>query len=369
MISALSGSVRSLARRVRRRSRALGRKEASTAVARLAALTAAGVATGDAIASSLRSLEQRRDRTILLELHRAIRRGAALSAAMTAGGMPFREAEIAVVRAGERGGSMPRALALLAERMERESGGKRRLASALAYPCILFAGALGALSFLSIVVLPSFTTMYSGHELPASTRALIAFGDGVRAWGLAVVCSAAALSIVLASLRRRHERFARLCDHLSVSAPGVSSLVLPRMTHDACSLLAMLLEAGCEAEEALALAARAAPNRTIASRMNAVLRSLRHGVPLSVAWNGARLDHSGNAAPLLEIAEATGSYATAFRRLAELEGAAAEHALSGLCRLAEPAAVVAMAVAVGGGVLAVYQPMLGSASLLLGGTP
>jgi general secretion pathway protein F len=144
-------------------------------------------------------------------------------------------------------------------------------------------------------------------------------------------------------------------------------LTLPRALHESCALLALLLDAGCEAEEALALAVRAAANRILAERLARALGSLRHGVPLSRAWSAAALDRSGDAAALLEIAEATGSYASAFARLAALEGAAAEHALAQTCRLAEPVAVIAMAVAVGGGVLALYQPMLGSASLLLGG--
>lgn len=283
--------------------------------------------------------------------------------------MPFGEAEIAVVRAGERGGSTPHALALLAERMEREAGGRRRIASALAYPCILFAGALGALCFLSIAVLPSFTTLYSGRDLPFATRSLLAFGDVVRAWGGAFFLAILAAAGAFVAARKRSRKFARLCDRAAVDAPVFRALALPRAAHESCALLAVLLDSGCEAEEALTLASRAASNRVIAERIGDALRALRHGVPLSVAWSGASLDASGDASPLLEIAEATGGYAQAFRRLAALEGAAAEQALARVCRLAEPVAVIAMAVAVGGGVLAVYQPMLGSASLLLGGTP
>lgn len=354
-------------RGVRLRSlRGITRREAAAAIARLAALTAAGVATGDAIASSARSGGR-----LLVRLNAAVRRGTALSNAMSDARLPFGEAEIAVVRAGERGGSTPRALTLLAERMEREAGGRSRIASALAYPCILAAGALGALCFLSIVVLPSFTTLYAGQdvELPWATRTLLAFGNFVCAWGATLLAASVVGVVGLLSAKRRSAAFGRFCDRVAVDAPAFRILVAPRAAHETCALLALLLEAGCEAEEALALAARAAANRIVAERLGDALRSLRHGIPLSRAWSAARLDRSGDAAPLLEIAEATGGYARAFSRLAALEGAAAERALTQTCRLAEPVSVIAMAVAVGGGVLALYQPMLGSASLLLGGTP
>ncbi|HXC50540.1 MAG TPA: type II secretion system F family protein [Candidatus Limnocylindrales bacterium] len=365
-------------RAVRRRLRwlsasgAITRRDACAAISRLAALTAAGVSTGDAIASSAKSAARASGTAgsrLLGDLYRAVHRGTSLSAAMGAQGMPFTEAEIAVVRAGERGGSTPHALALLGERMEREAGGRRRIASALAYPCILFAGALGALCFLSLVVLPSFTTLYSGHELPFATRTLLEFGSAVRAWGAPVMLVVFGSVAALVATRRKSAAFARVCDRIAVDAPFFRTLALPRAAHETCALLAVLLDSGCEAEEALILASRAAPNRVVAARIGDALRALRHGVPLSVAWTGASLDGSGDAAPLLEIAEATGSYAEAFRRLATLEGTAAERALARICRLAEPVAVIAMAIAVGGGVLAVYQPMLGSASLLLGGTP
>ena len=57
-------------------------------------------------------------------------------------------------------------------------------------------GATSALLFLSLVVLPSFQTMYRGHEdrLPSSTLALLAFGDAARAWG------STALAMALASM-------------------------------------------------------------------------------------------------------------------------------------------------------------------------
>lgn len=346
--------------------RGISRREAAAVIARLAALTAAGVATGDAIASSARGGDR-----LVVRLHAAVRRGTALSAAMSDARFPFDEAEIAVVRAGERGGSTPRALALLAERMEREAGGRSRIASALAYPCLLATGALGALCFLSIVVLPSFSALYTGQnvELPLATRSLLGFGNMVQAWGSALLTAGLVGAVGFATARRRSAAFGRLCDRVAIDAPALRALVAPRAAHETCALLAVLLEAGCEAEEALSLAARAASNRIVAERLGDALRSLRHGVPLSRAWSAAGLDRSGDAAPLLEIAEATGGYGQAFSRLAALEGAAAERALTRTCRLAEPVSVIAMAVAVGGGVLALYQPMLGSASLLLGGTP
>lgn len=354
------------------RSRApqVSRQDGVRALSRVAALTAAGMTTGDALAASARRKSRSGSDACLARLALAVRRGLSLSAAMAAPGLPFSEAEIAVVRAGEAGGATARTLTLLAERIERESAGGRRIASALTYPCILMVGALASLSFLSIVVLPSFTSLYAGHgaELPATTRALLAFGDAAGRYGLSVVVATAALLAAARLARARSQRWRRLCARAAVEAPLLRTLFAPGAMHATCSLLGLLFEAGCEAEEALTLAARACVNVAVAERLSRCLRLLRRGLPLSQAWTSAGLDRSGDGTALLEIAEATGNYAEAFSKLGVLEGRAADEALTRICRLAEPASVVVMACAVGGGVLALYQPMLGSASLLLGGS-
>ncbi|HYC54533.1 MAG TPA: type II secretion system F family protein [Candidatus Binatia bacterium] len=351
--------------RSRRRTVPVSRRDATAAIARVAALTAAGMSTSEAIASSARA-----GNPCLARLHLAVQRGTSLAAAMNADDLPFRDVEVAVVRAGEAGGATARALALLAAQIEQQAVGTRRILSALSYPLILVAGALCALGFLSISVLPSFTTMYSdrGAELPAATRTLLAFGVWVQRNGAATAAWLGAAAGAVAIARARSRRCRRIFDLACLRLPLLRGLTAPRQLQSACALMAVLLEAGCEAEEALALAASAADNKVISARLSRCLRLLRRGAPLSRCWQASSLDRSGDALALLEIAEATGDYAGAFSRLATLEGNAADQALARICRLAEPAAVVVMAVAVGGGVIALYQPMLGSASLLLGGT-
>jgi len=352
------------------RSVPVSRHDGVRALCRVAALTAAGMTTGDALASSSCLRARGGSDACLARLAAGVRRGLSLSTAMAAPGLPFSEAEIAVVRAGESGGATARTLTLLAERVERESEGRRRIASALTYPCILMVGALASLSFLSIVVLPSFTSLYAGQgaQLPATTRALLAFGNAAGRYGLSVA-TAAALAVAAAKVARaRSVRWRRLLARAAVELPLLRSLLAPGAMHASCGLLALLFEAGCEAEEALALAARASVNAVIAERLAHCLRLLRRGLALSRAWTSAGLDRSGDATILLEIAEATGNYAEAFSKLGLLEGRAADEALARVCRWAEPISVIVMACAVGGGVLALYQPMLGSASLLLGGS-
>ncbi len=354
----------------RTRTPAISRHDAVRALARVAALTAAGMTTGDALAASARRKARSGSDACLARLAVAVRRGHSLSTAMAGPGLPFSEAEIAVVRAGEAGGATARTLTLLAQRIEHDSAGLRRIASALTYPCILMVGALASLSFLSIVVLPSFTSLYAGHkaQLPATTRGLLAFGDAAARYGLYVVLAAGTMIAAAGLARSQSLRWRRLCARAAIAVPLLRALFAPSAMHASCGLLALLFAAGCEAEEALALAARASVNVIVAERLTRCLRLLRRGVPLSQAWVSADLDRSGDAVALLEIAEATGNYADAFSKLGLLEGQAADEAVTRLCRLAEPVSVVVMACAVGGGVLALYQPMLGSASLLLGGS-
>ncbi len=96
------------------------------------------------------------------------------------------------------------------------------------------------------------------------------------------------------------------------------------------------------------------------------MRLLTKGNTLSHAWRRSGLDRNGSECGLLEIAEAAGDYPGAFDKLSALAATLEAELLARLSGLAEPAAVIFMALAVSGGALALYQPMLGSAMMASG---
>jgi type II secretory pathway component PulF len=89
---------------------------------------------------------------------------------------------------------------------------------------------------------------------------------------------------------------------------------------------------------------------------------------LSEAIGRSALDTEHRDAALLKLGEAIGDYPGTCERIAKLEHEIYDAALERISRVVEPAVLLVMAGAVSAAALAVYQPVLGSASLLLGGS-
>ena len=138
-----------------------------------------------------------RIRRVASTLRDAVRDGSPLAAALAAQPRSFSRLTIGLVRAGEAGGTLAPTLERLATLMERERSLAATVHSAMIYPAMLLAAAVGAIALLLTQVLPQFVPLFeqNGAQLPASTQFLIAAGDVVSR----LTASAALLAVVSAA--------------------------------------------------------------------------------------------------------------------------------------------------------------------------
>ncbi len=356
-------SARSRMRRPSRRDR----RSASEAIGRLAYLCRAGLSTSEAlqIGADCGGPSAR----VLARVSQLVRRGLSLERALSRCCPVLAAHELAIISAGERCGSLAKALEVLDEQMQRSVCERKRLVSALAYPCFLMTTALAVLCVISVFVLPATTSMYenSGTALPLTTTGLIAFGRTVVTYGpaaLILLCVAAAAT---ATARRSNARAREHTDALLLAVPILGGLVRAGTRSSAYRVLAAVLEAGTDMAEALGLVAATIENRALRARFVRVQERVLKGVRPAAALASAAIDPTGIDAGLLRAAEAGGGYAETLRRMSMIAQGEYQETLSALSKAAEPAAVIAMAVAVGFGALGLYQPILGSSAILAAG--
>jgi type IV pilus assembly protein PilC len=345
-----------------------GPRDARRAVERLAMLAAAGVPTSQALAVAARTPGA--PGRVLAALARDAARGGSLAAALRRRPTLFATADAALVAAAERSGVLTEGLSLLARNLAERAEGRRRLRRAMTYPVVLLGFALAALGFLAVVVLPSFATLYGDDPaaLPWSTRTLMWVGAVLPRAVLGTTLAAAVANFAVGRLVARSTRAAWWWERCQLGVPLVGPAREAADSERLYALLAGLLATGCEADLALA-AARDSTGPVLAGRIDRALALLARGRPLSRAWRACGIDPAGEESSLLELAEATGGYAAAFSQLAALRRARREDALATLTAALEPAAVAVMGAVAAVGVLALYQPVLGSAARMLGGAP
>ena len=132
-----------------------------------------------------RQTEQEGVRRVVEVVHAGVVEGRRLADAMAREPKSFPPLYRAMVSAGESSGSLPTILDRLAALLERQAEIRGKLITALAYPTILAAVALGVVTALMVFVVPQVVEQFDtvGQELPFLTRFVIGLSDLlVRFW-------------------------------------------------------------------------------------------------------------------------------------------------------------------------------------------
>jgi general secretion pathway protein F len=318
--------------------------------------------SGLTLLESLRALRERATASSNVRLEAVITRlnqGEALSNALAqAGGC--RPALVACVRASEMTGDMADSLQRYAANAARVRVLRSRLVSALVYPAMLVSVAACVVVFLLVFVVPRFALVLesSGHDMPATSRALIAVGRALRgmpdlAW-LALAAGAAWGVASLVRAAREHQLEARLTA-LAARVPGVRDVVRAFGHSQFARSTAMLVRSGVPALKALRMCRDllVGADRQGLDRAMAVAAA---GAPLAAALHEQHLvDTLGQR--VLRVAEQTGQLDAALERLADMHDRELERILDRVSRLIEPLLMLGIGLVVGGIVVLMYLPI------------
>lgn len=133
----------------------------------LALLLRSGVTVSDAIAIMLPSLKPKsRLKGFVEAIRHGLRLGRPLSEAAGTAGVTLPNDLVPVLRAGETSGSLPVALAMLAESYAEANRFARTYSAALAYPALLLSVSLLVLGLIAFFVAPSLTELFQSLERP-----------------------------------------------------------------------------------------------------------------------------------------------------------------------------------------------------------
>src|SRR6267143_576127 len=121
---------------------------------------------------------QKQLREVIAQVRTDIEGGATLSASLAKHPKAFSNLYVNMVKAGEAGGVLDDVLVRLAAFLEKEVALRAKIKSATTYPILLATAAIGALLFMTVVIIPQFATFFkelgSSAALPLPT--LIAMG-------------------------------------------------------------------------------------------------------------------------------------------------------------------------------------------------
>lgn len=291
-------------------------------------------------------------------VHRELVRGAQLAEAMEQSGVAFPAVHISLVRAGELSGRLAEVLDRLAGAEEKDAALRGKVRAALLYPSVVLAVALAVLTFMVLVVVPSFLSIFADlqAELPALTQGLLAFLTVLRRHGHLVVLALAAVGFGLRFLGRTAGG-RRLRDRWRLRVPVLGKLQGLLLLGSLGRTMAMLLGSGLPLLQALEAAGDALGNALYRSVLADVGQGVNRGESLadSMALTGAI---PAFVVEMVRVGEQSGALEEMFAKVAESYDRQADEMVANLTALLEPVMLLVVGGLVAFILISLFLPIL-----------
>lgn len=286
-----------------------------------------------------------------------VEKGDALSEAMRKEDV-FPRLLISMVEAGEASGSLEIALERMSIQFEKDAKIKSMVSKALIYPCVLIVVLIAVVIVMLVFVIPIFMDMFAdlGTELPAITKALIAFSDFLQTkWYILIAIIAA---VVFAyRFYNSTDSGSRVIARVMLKIPVLGGLIMKTACSRLTRNLSTLLAAGMSMMEALEICAGTMDNILYKDAILDVKDNVTLGSALAKELEVTQM-FPPMVVHMTGIGEETGNLETMLESVANYYDEEVETATGQLTAMMEPAIIVVMGVVVCVVVLAIYSPMV-----------
>ncbi len=302
------------------------------------------------------------------QLHTAMLQGATASAALAAASTRVPDFMVGLVAAGETGGTLAEVFERLADSFEGQARIAETLVSALVYPAVLGATAIGSLVLVLTVVAPALAPVFAGagDKTPLPAQLLMAASEGLRNyWGAMVLGILLVVLVAAMGLRTPGGRAAM--SRFLLKAPLVGPVVANTEGSRVLYSLAALLDNGVNLTAALEIATGATSNETVAADIDRVTSEVRQGERLSEALARSTV-FPPSAGQMAAVGEKAGGVEKLLRHCARGMEESAQRHVRRLMAIATPALTIFLGVLVGGIVLSLLSAIMSVNDLALSGT-
>ena len=287
-----------------------------------------------------------------------VRGGTPLSQAMDEEHGVFPKLYIALVRAGEVGGSLEDTLRRLADYLERTQELRGSIINALIYPAFLMVGVFGSLLLLLTYVVPQFVPIFQDMQVPIPliTRAVLALGTTLQDWWWLIV--AIVVGGVFVWRSRMRDPIQRLAWHERLlKMRVVGPLVLKVETARLARTLGTLVKNGVPLLSALSIARMVTSNRALDESLVQATDMVKGGNGLSLAL-GQSQRFPRLAIQMVQVGEEAGQLDTMLLKVADTFEMESRRAIDRLLAALVPTLTIVMTFFVAIIMAAILLPLL-----------
>jgi type IV pilus assembly protein PilC len=284
--------------------------------------------------------------------------GVSLSSSMAKHDRVFPRLMIAMIRAGEAGGMIDRALEQIAASLEKDTALRGKIKGALTYPAIVLSFTFVLIAAVLIFIVPIFEQMFKnlGGKLPGITQFLVTASHNMW-WIGPLFLTVTVGGTVLFKRRLRESESARLSfDKFKLRLPVFGSLFRKLAMSRFSRNLGLLLNVGVPVMQALSVVGDTTGNEVINVAMKDVQSAVRDGQPMSSALRNHKI-FPEMVTQMIEVGEESGQISQMLDKVADFYDREVDSAAESLTASIEPIMVLVMGAVVGGMVICLYLPM------------
>lgn len=300
--------------------------------------------------------------SVLAEVAEQISQGERFADALSRYPQVFPSSQIAMVRAGERGGFIEQVLGRLGAYLERQAEVRARIIGSLIYPAILIV--FGSLVIVGTMVflVPRFRDFYKRIEIPLPTKLLLGASDLLTAWWPVLLVLLAALPFAYLWAMRK-DRVRRRIAEWTLRIPTVGPLVKGVSTARFTRTLGTLLENGIPVIQSMQIARDAAGHPVLVDAVDRAIESVRGGDSLAppLAASGFLEE---DVIEMISVGESANNLAQVLLTIADTLETRADLLLGVFVQLLSPVMLLAIAGFIGFIFIALVVPMMKLSSLL-----
>lgn len=330
----------------------------------MSTMTSAGLSLMRTLSILAEQTESKPLAKILVTVRDDVETGVSLSEAMRKHDRDFPPIMINMVKAGETGGFLDKALDTVAKNFEKESELRNTIKSAMTYPVVVVFMVLIAVAGMLIFIVPVFKTMFDGlgGSLPLPTQILVTLSEQMI-WLGPLILVTSILGSIWWKKNKHTEAVRKVLDPLKLKLPVFGMLMTKLAVARFARNFADMIGAGVPILQALHIVGETSGNYVIERSLKGVSDSVRQGKSIA-----APLAEEAVFPPMViqmvAVGEDSGALQQMLDKIADFYDQEVKTMTDSLTSLIEPLLIAFLGVVVGGMIVALYLPIFSIATVV-----
>ena len=322
----------------------------------LSSLLLAGINLKSSFELITTGLSNEKDKELYRNIQDAVLKGVTFSQALQQTGR-FSLYEVFSLQIGEETGKLVEVLQDLAKFYQNKIKQRRKIVSALTYPCVVMSTSLAAVFFMLKFVVPMFGDVFKrfGGHLPWITEKIIGVSTAIENnfWRFIILVI---LVTVFILRTRKTEQFRRLASQVLLRLPVIGNMIQKIYLARFCNSMRLLINAKLPLLRAIALIRQMISFYPIESSLQKVENDIMNGQSLHQSLQQFGI-YPAKMIQLVKIGEETNQLDYFFGKISDQYIEEVEHQTATLSSIMEPLIVIFLGLIVGVIMISMYLPL------------